>query len=94
MKVDSEFIVINTSNDKKIYLEELNDSEKLIYHNFMNLTNNSDQFQIDDAEIDIFIHRFCNKSVTHEKYIKHNLSSDSEKIIINEFINLIKNKVQ
>ena len=58
----------------------------------MKLTENSDQFQIDNTEIDLFIHRVCPHPVTEDRYIDYNELSSSLKKVVDDFVKLVKNK--
>lgn len=93
LKSTNEFIVINTHGDKKIEHSTLTLNEKDIYQKFISLTDNSDLFQIENVELEMYIHRICDKKVTSEKYIDFNNLSSTDKKIVDDFIGMIKNKI-
>ncbi len=92
IKMNKDLLIVNSDNDKKIVVDDFSSTEKSIYDKFIRLTENSDQFQIDNTEIDLFIHRVCSQAATEDKYIDYNELSTASKKIVDSFVELVKNK--
>lgn len=92
LKITREVLKVELEKNKLIFYEGLNSSEKETYDNFMKITANSDVFEIQNSPIELYIHRACNHTVCENKYIDYNDLTDSQKVLVDDFINLVKNK--
>lgn len=92
LKSKKEAIFINTNNDKKIYPDTLSSKEKTIYDEFMKFTQNSDCLEIENSPVELYIHRICEHTVTENKYIRYEDLSSGDKKVVDNFIEMLKNK--
>lgn len=95
LKIEDELLFVNSMNDKKIEISSLTSDEFGIYQKFINLTNNSNLFEVinyDNEEEEVYIHRYCTNNATEQKYIDYKTISESDKNTINDFVKMVKNK--
>jgi len=94
IKMDKDLLIVNTDNDRKIIVDNFSKSEKLIYDKFIKLSSDADQFYIENSEIDLIIHRVCPEPAKEDKYINYNELTSSDKKVVDDFIELVKNNKQ
>lgn len=92
LKVANEVLLLNSHGDKFITVNNFDSTEMSIYDKFINLTQNADVCEIDNSPIELYIHRACDHSVSENRYINYEDLGSDERVIIEDFINLIKNK--
>lgn len=88
----SETLIVETDSNKKVNPSEFSLTDKKIYQKFISFTGEFELFELDNYTEEIFIYRVCVSHTSGVKYIDYNELSTSERIIVKDFVELIKNK--